>query len=545
MANKDLPASFHTPTVLNRTSLSFCDTSVKALTVWMGTLSLHKLGDTAEALLNALNELTELKCNETLRYDLIQVLHPFIEHVLIILVNHAPQLSAPYSDRKNQLIELCLRIRIRFIHLYMDMVYRSHQQLTDLKGAFFKFTLKRSLKNVRQLSSFYALRLFSRLLVLQQKNYDHCLVDQWLSTHMLYQLACKNGEQLVNINQLQGSNYSLQHIRHVYAQALLLNILYTYQVRPVETEALFHCTGEWVNLVQVTQEGTLSSRYSIDTNLDSPPIYKQKRPRDSNANLFLCTQDLLEHINNTIQYNSNSMSKIETQYLTPALQFHIQNILGTNHAERRHQRFEHSAQLEICFSVQAAHYHLTQAKHTPEQPTLLLPTLDRETIQVHITNVLDISAQGYRIHFPNERPKLLNTGEFILLKEQTDQHWKAGVIRWEKKYVMNSYAFGVEVLATQLQACYLQFTNQATKQSAQSIPSLILFQPSFGRSNFSLILPNLAEFNAEAPLILNLADQYFEIQLTKKLLTTESVLQFNFALSDPEQYRSLLNLLQH
>ena len=109
---------------------------------------------------------------------------------------------------------------------------------------------------------------------------------------------------------------------------------------------------------------------------------------------------------------------------------------------------------------------------------------------------------------------------------------------------MNSYAFGVEVLATQLQACYLQFTNQATKPSAQSIPSLILFQPSFGRSNFSLILPNLAEFNAEAPLILNLADQYFEIQLTKKLLITESVLQFNFALSDPEQYRSLLNLLQ-
>lgn len=544
MANKDSIASFHTPTALNRASLSFCDASVKGLTAWMGTLSLHQLGDTAEALLNALNELTELQCKETLRYDLIQVLHPLLEHVLMILVNHALQLGSPYYDRKNQLIELSLRIRIRFIHLYMDMVYRSHSQLTALNRTFLKFALKRSLKNVRQLSIFYALRLFSRLLVLQQKNYDHCLVDQWLSIHTLYQLACKNAEQLVNINQLQGSNYPLQHIRHVYIQALLLNILYTYQVRPVETEALFHCTGEWVDLVEITQQETVSSRYSIDSTQDSPPNYIHKKQQDSAANLFICTQDLHEHINNTIQYNAKSMSKIEAKYLTPALQFHIQNILGTNHAERRHQRFEHSAQLEVCFSVAAAHYHLNQARHTPVQTILLPPVLDRETLQVHITNVLDISAQGYRIHFPSEPPKLLNTGEFILLKEQTDPHWKAGVIRWKKKYVMNSHAFGVEVLATQVRACHLQYRAQGMQLSAQAIPSLILFQPSFGRSNFSLIIPNIADFDLEVALLLHLTEHFFEIQLSQKLLITESLLQFNFALSDSDQYRSLLNLLQ-
>lgn len=544
MVRKEAQTITQTTTVLTRSHLSFCDTSVKALTAWMHILSLQPLGDTSERLLNALNELTELDDEETLRYDLIQVLHPLIEQVLMSIVDHALQLGPADIDRKNHMIELSNRLRLRFIHLYIDMVNRSEQQLSQVKHPFLNFGANRNLINVRLLSTFFGLRQIARLLILQQKNFDHCLVDQWISTHRLYQLAYENGEHLININQLQGSNYPLSNIHQVYIQNLLLNILYTYQVRPVEIESLFHCTAEWIHLVRLTKHETLYSRYSINTKQDAPPQFKSRYQHPVDADLFLSTQDLLKHINDTVQYGAKSMSEVEKKYLTPALQFHIQNVLGTNHAERRHQRFEHSAELEIFFTVQAAHYYLSQGQSIIQKDNFPSLYPKPENFQMFTTNVLDISSQGYRIYYPNALPHLLNIGELILLKENTDPDWKVGVIRWKKQYVMNSYSFGVEVLATQLQACSVTSVVKNIDFQSMDIPSLILFQRSFGQSHFSLIIPNIPHLLQQATLQLKLAEQSYIIQPTQKLLETQSFIQFNFKLDDPTLLQHILKQLQ-
>jgi hypothetical protein len=73
---------FQIPTVLRRDKLSFCDANAKSLTEWISTLSIMQLGDTSKALFAALLELCELDCSETLRFDLIQTLHPTIENIL-------------------------------------------------------------------------------------------------------------------------------------------------------------------------------------------------------------------------------------------------------------------------------------------------------------------------------------------------------------------------------------------------------------------------------------------------------------------------------
>lgn len=73
---------FQISTVLRRDKLSFCDSNTKSLNEWISTLAIMQLGDTSKALFSALLELSELECSETLRFDLIQTLHPTIENVL-------------------------------------------------------------------------------------------------------------------------------------------------------------------------------------------------------------------------------------------------------------------------------------------------------------------------------------------------------------------------------------------------------------------------------------------------------------------------------
>ena len=62
-------------------------------------------------------------------------------------------------------------------------------------------------------------------------------------------------------------------------------------------------------------------------------------------------------------------------------------------------------------------------------------TLDRQAKQIHNADVLDISVNGYRIKWTGETPKNLKTGEFILVQENSQSPWRAGVIRWIKQSV--------------------------------------------------------------------------------------------------------------
>ncbi len=574
----------HVPTLLTRDHLSFSESNVNALIKWTGTLTLLKLGDTSAEILAALCELSELNCNETLRYDLIQALHPVVEHILNTLEKLFIQQGPLHRDRQSHLIELSSRIRLYLIHIYLDIVYRSQAQLQQRKGDLFGlgrlgFGLKQNLKTARVLASYYALQQLALLLVQQQKRYSHCLKQQWYNIHQLYRLARSNQEHLTNINLLQGSHYPLKHIQHAYMQILVLDIFNTYQIRPEEIEALLQCSTEWIKRVEISNKVSHLTRYVVDTEQDSPPRYyyknqhsavhsDQQEHHSSNfqADFFISTQNLLEHINSTIQHDAKYMSEIEKKYLSSALQFHIQNVLGTRHAQRRHQRYESSSQLSLCFSVQVAHFHLTEhggdqalladsTRPENEQSTLLAHAqaqlsfeLDREALQIHSAQVMDVSAYGYRIHWTLPQPKLLNTGEFILVREQPSQAWKAGVLRWMKKSVTQTYAIGLEVLAEHVLPCRLEMLPLNTAAHGQTpspsvfFPSLVLQQLRPEQRSISLVLPNQSVFDEFANWVLHLTENKIEIELSKILLITESFIQIECIAKSSEQQLKLRDL---
>ncbi|WP_179998365.1 GTPase [Acinetobacter sp. YH12239] len=569
MLQAQISEIFHYPTALTRDQLSFANANVQDLGFWASQLSIMQLGDTSEAVLKALYEIAELKCSETLRFDLIQALHPLIENILERLEKNFLNQGLFLSDRNKDIIELTTRLRTLFADIYIDIAQRSEMQLKQQKFSILKFAQKRNVKTARLLSSYYALQQLGLLLVQQQMLYRSALSKQWLMTHYLYDLALKNQEHTVNINLLQGTHHALKNIQQCYAQVLLLEIFNTHQIRPSEIYALYQCTADWAQLVQVLPRETALSRYVIDTTKDHPPVYNRKHHESFKPNIFVATQSLLEHVNLTIQKDNEYLSKKEKAYLTAPLKFHVQNVLGST-IERRHERYEHSAQLQLCFSLLTAHYYLSKTKTFSETLRLTPPksksedefaftylndypdaytdksnkVLDKQARQIHAAQVLDISLNGYRVRWlEEEAPPNLRTGEFILINEGVNSKWKGGVIRWIKQSVKKSYELGLEVIGPDIHPCAAKVYTD--RSSFNYHPCLFVQTLKIDAPQHSLILPNLQFFKEQQSIYLRLTDQDIKVELIKTMLITQSFVQFEFELFNDEQQYLIDEFLQH
>ncbi|WP_445115589.1 GTPase [Acinetobacter sp. WZC-1] len=558
MINKEISEIFQSPTVLKRDRLSFSEATVQAMNSWASSLSIMQLGDTSESVFKAIYEISELQCSETLRFDLIQVLHPFVENVLASLEKHFINQGLFHSDRNEHIIELTTRLRTYFASIYINIVHRSHQQLSNQKFSFLKFNHKKNLKTARTLASYYALQQLGLLLIQQQMLYSNALANQWHTTHHLFDLAVKNDEFLINVNQLQGTHHVVQNILQAYAQVLLLDIFNTHQIRPSEIQALYQCSFDWAKMIQVLPRETTLSRYIVDTSQDYPPIYNRRQHSNLHSNLYISTQSLLEHINSTIQKDSAYLSRNEKIHLSAALKFHVQNVLGTS-SERKHERYEYSAQLQVCFSLLTAHFYLSRARNFYEtlhlknnysfqsesnvqsniagnhdaENTRNIRMLDREARQIYQTQVLDISINGYRVRWANEAPKSLRTGEFILVNETMQNKWKGAIIRWIKQSIHKTYELGVEILAQDIYPCAVRVTTD--RANINYHPCLLLQTQQLDSINTSLILPNLPFFKEQQAVHLRLADQDIKIHLIRTLLITQSFIQLSFELLNDEQ----------
>ena len=563
---------FQYPTALTREYLSFASATVHSLKHWSSQLSIAQLGDSSEAILTALSELAELQCEETLRFDLIQVLHPLIENILERLEKNFVNQGLFQSERNRDIIELTTRIRTLFADIYIDIAQRSQHKLNQHKFSLLKWRQKRNLKTARLLAGYYALKQLGLLLVQQQMLYRSALSNQWLMTHYLFHMAMKNQEHLVNINLLQGTHHVSKNIQQAYAQVLLLEIFNTHQIRPSEIHALYQCSHDWAQLVQILPRETTLVRYIIDSNQDQPPVYNRKQHDRFRPNIYVATQALLQHINLTIQNENEYLSKTEKAFFSAPLKFHVQNVLGST-IERRHERYEYSAQLQLCFSVITAHYYLSHRQDF--QHTLLLPSsleneveqqrlasrpfspdtsprldqsrqagkLDRESKQMFATQVLDISLNGYRVQWLNsDAPPSLRTGEFILMKESTSSPWKGGVIRWIKQSVQRNYEIGLEVIGQEIYPCAAKV--YANQHQYYYQPAMLVQSHQLNSAPFSIILPNLQQLKEQQPLYIRLFDQEIKVQLVKTLLMTQSFVQYELSLEHTGQQSLIGQFIQ-
>ena len=553
---------FQIPTVLRRDKLSFCDSNTKSLNEWISTLAIMQLGDTSKALFSALLELSELECSETLRFDLIQTLHPTIENVLGSLEKNFFNQGVITSDRNEHIIELAMLLRCYFAAIYINIVRRSSDQLEHQKFSFFALNQKKNLQTARTLATFQALQQLTQLLYQQHMLYSEPVAGQWLIAHQLYDAAVTHKYHHTTLEQPAGK-LSLNNVTQAYAQLILLDIFNTNQIRQSEIQALFQCSFDWAKMLQLLPKETELTKYVVDTSKDHPPIYNKKQSSGFNPNIFISTNSLLDHVTATLHKNAEYISKNEKIYLTPALKFHVQTILGTT-AERRHERYEYSAQLHICFGLLTAHFYLSKAKNFAETLQLehgyglqsesrflsswdkkessdnqesSIQRLSRESKAVYQADILDISVNGYRIKWTTEAPKNLRTGEYILVKETSHGHWRGGVIRWLKQSSEKSLELGLEVLAQDIFPCAVRI--QSDRHVSNYHPALILKNQNLDETKTTIILPGSQIFREQQAVHLRLGKEEVKVYLLTAQLITQSFVQFDFELLNEEDEPSL------
>ncbi len=550
---------FQTTTTLNRDELSFSEASVTAILDWLSSLPILQLGDTSHALFNAIIELSELQCEETLRFDLIQALYPTINSVIDSLEKHFFNQGFVNTDRNEQIIELALLLRAHFAKIYIDIVFRCSQQLQRQKFSWFSSKQKKNIQVARTLANYYALQQINHLHYQQNMLYSQAVVGQWLMTHQLYEIAQKNNYHLQNISELQGAKKANRNIQKMYAQLILLDILNNNQIRQSEIQALFECSYDWADMIQIMPKQTTLCKYYIDSSKDNPPLYNKDQPENYHSSLFVSTQHLLEHITATLHRESEYLSQTEKIYLSPPLRFHVQNVLGVT-AERRHERYEYSAQLQICLSLLSAHFYLSKAKNfnetiqldteTPKQTeTKMLYTwekkdqdkdaapklarLSREAKQIFQIEALDISVSGYRSQWMGDIPKSLKTGEFILAKENTDDQWRGGAIRWLKQSNGKTIELGLEMLAQDMFPCSVRIHPEPLVENYH--PAILMQNQQLDEVKISLVLSGSQLFREQQTLHLRLGKDEIKIYLLKALLITQSFTQFDFELLNDQQ----------
>lgn len=556
---------FQTPTELKLEKLSFCPSNAKALQEWVAQLSILQLGNSSKELFNALLEISELKCPEMLRFDLIQILHPTLDNVLGSLEKHFFNQSLIATDRNDQIIELAIRLRSHFAKIYLDISIRCNTQLSLQKFSIFAFNQKKSLQTARIVSTYYALQQLSLLLYQQHLLYSTPLFGQWLVANQLIDCAIKNNFYQTNINQILDTQHPLQSIAQAYSQLILLDIFNTHQIRPSEMQGLYLCSFDWAKLVYIFPKETTLSRYIVDTSKDQPPTFNANQMGLYKSPIYISTQNLLDHLSEIQTKKAGYLSRNEKLFLTPALHFHIHNLLTTN-TERRHERYAYSAQLHICFSLSVAHFYLSKGKNFHETlqlendyqfqsesnfinsmnsniPAEVSTTkiLDREAKQTYPANILDISMNGYRIKWTGVTPANLKTGEFILIQENTNSPWRGGVIRWIKQSTEKSLELGLEVLAQDLYPCAVMVKTNRNSQNYQ--PALIVQTSQLDQISTSLIISGSHMFREKQTINLRLGKQELKIYLTKAQLITQSFIRFEFELLNDQQESLIQNFI--
>ena len=134
---------------------------------------------------------------------------------------------------------------------------------------------------------------------------------------------------------------------------------------------------------------------------------------------------------------------------------------------------------------------------------------------------------GYGIVWADEPPLALRVGELIGMSEQRGQGWGIGVLHWLRQNTQGSFEAGIELLAAHPKPCGVCLLNN--KQVASDymrgflIPEMrSLDQPA------SMITPS-SGLSVESMVKISLNGQEVTVKLTKQILATQSVSQFEFA----------------
>lgn len=554
--------------------LSLVNHQPRKLKEWVDALPMMNVGETSRLVFQTLQELTRLQVDAAERLELLELLRPTAHALCNALSKHYLNQSVMLPERATKVATLAQAMQSHLATGYKLVVLASLDKLAR----------KRDPDTLRQATTatHRAITELTGNLLRSTQLYLSTPPNLWLELHTLYLLSAEHQLTLPVADAL--NRYTEKStVEEAYIRALLLATCKPNKLRQSEIAQICQLSELWAPLIRLREFSGAGELFVFDLSRDAPPTYRtQARPDASDHVRAIMPTALVEHLNEVFRQAQQGNPKASGEAaLSPGLLHHLVQA-WSELSERSFSRVSHDGTLDISLGLTATHYFLAgkrdfdtmmqgiqnrfmiadadnpflKAKamgaHRPddrtgkdvwsmafgnvesnEQHDYKLAFQDKEpegpdrydTYQCQIVN---ISPGGYCVEWAGDVPASVKAGEILGLREDGENGWSVGVIRWVKQLPGHGAQVGIEVLAPKAKPCGARVIKK-TGEATEYMRTLLLPELKAVGRPATLITPALT-FRTGYKLVLKLDGEELKAHLTQQVSTTQSFSQFEFAL---------------
>ena len=569
MDSQSTPIKLHIPNA-SQNELSFCASGAQAFSQWAKELPMANTGEASRRLYQAIRELNALDTTPALRFDLLEIVRPYIHSVCKVLNKHFLQSSVSLNDKQLKIANLSQALQGYLATGYKMVVAHSVDQLGagDKPPRFLAPAIHRAISDSGQ------------IILRSYQLYFQAPDRTWLDVNQLYLMAEARRLDSLQIEDQQARYVHKSTIRDAFVRVHLLGTAKPSNLRQQDLAHLYEICEYWTTYAELTAADDESALFIINMHRDRPGQYRQHL-RDSQKMNFrsLNAKKLVQAL------KSYSASQSDAQITVPDktsenLIAHTIQSWGI-HWQRSFRRVPIEGQLNVCIGLSAMHYY-TAGKRDFDQVSLKMKPVENgygrsvdtgsaitddvwadafdaggsrmpenkdlnidaiEFINRHQAEeeeanqpktrynsyrvaLINSSPGGYCLHWQGEVPSSIQAGELIGIQENGVRHWSVGVIRWIRHLRNQGTQLGVELLAPKAEVAIARLL-QKTGSNGPQMRALVLPAIKAIAQPATLLLPRVP-FRTGNKIELMHEELNGRYQLSKSLVSTSSFSQFQF-----------------
>jgi len=527
---------------------------------WIQNLPMGNIGETARLVYETLHEVNRLAISWKDRFRFLELLRQPYHYVQTSLNRHFVGMSFPLSNKSQRIATLA-------VTLSSEMALGYKTAIEEMLGSSF---LSRDSKAMTVMIH-RAIRYISQSMLISYQTYAAHPGSCWRELNALYLYAEHKGVYQDRVKDELNTLLPESSIARAYKQILLLALASPYRLRQGEAETVYNALAHYAGYAHVIPYSeSLASEvlFSVDMDSDKAPdylVFSQEVCNSKHCRL-VDTRELSKKMYAALEKGEElaGMSKLPKQLV-------VRLIRTWGIAPKRNfTRNERHANVEIAIGITMLHRVLAEAQGTPEMHThrssydskavvgVSQPTTDdvwdirassnmkrdydhyksitdpdepavvKHTIKLHLCQVLNESAGGYRLSLENAENAGLKVGELLGIRQDTDgAPWETGVIRWLRNGGEGRMEAGIQVLAPHARPVMVS-NSKASGAAAESQYALLLPEIPALKQPHSIITPALL-YKPGIELSVNLPNQSIKLKLGSKLQDSGVFVQYTYS----------------
>ncbi|MDP2227859.1 MAG: hypothetical protein Q8J78_10345 [Moraxellaceae bacterium] len=560
---------------LNR--LSLVSHQPKKLKEWVAALPMINVGETSRQVFQTLQELNRLDIDAAGRFELLEILRPTVHAVSNSLAKHYLNQSVMLPDRATKVATLA-----QTMQSHLAVGYK----LVTL-AALDKVVRKRDNDTARLMAvaAHHAIIELTGNLLRSTQLYLNTPPRLWLELHTLYLVCAENQLNTAKLTDAESRQPEKSSVEEAYIRALLLATCKPNKLRQSEIAQVNQLSELWAPLIKLRQLGGPGELFVFDLAKDAPPTYRTLAEPGMAAHVrAIDPSALVERLTELLKQAQLGNPKAHGESaLSPALLQHLIHA-WSELSERSFSRTSHDGTLEASLGLTATHYFLAGRQDfetmmqgaqgrfmiqdadnpflkprpiTAERPddrtgkdvwSMAFGNVDKlddergeynlnfqdkndgpSRYDTHKCQIVNISPGGYCIEWAGEVPASVKAGEILGLREDGQEIWSIGVIRWVKQLPGHGAQLGIEVLAPKARPCGARVIKK-TGEATEYMRTLLLPELKAINRPATLITPALT-FRSGYKVVLNLDGEEVKAHLAQQVSATQSFCQFEFTLA--------------